>query len=126
MLANRILQRRATFHEFRPRLLRRFENQQRMRERVIADKMSRLRHRARNIGSLLHVASNHKNVARTLCFAKNVKQLQRMRIVRPIIVSQRNLLDFPRIPPANVHRTTAMEPSAPRAHSLAHQGGAHP
>ena len=63
-----------------------------MRERVIADDMSRLRHRARNIGTLLHVAADHEERRPRTVLRQHIEQPQRMRIVRPVVVGQGDLL----------------------------------
>ncbi len=60
MLADGVLQSLMAVGELLARLGRRLKNQQRMRERVVADDVSCLRHRARDLGALLHVASDHE------------------------------------------------------------------
>ncbi len=92
MLADGVLQSLMAVGELRARLGCRFENEQRMRERVIADDVSCLRHRARNIGALLHVAADHEKRCSHIVLRQHVEQLQRVRIVRPVIVGQGDLL----------------------------------
>src|SRR6266404_4195077 len=70
----------------------RFEDEQRMRERVIANDMSGLRHRTRNIGTLLHVAADHEERRPHTMLRQNIEQLQRVRIIWPVVVGQGDLL----------------------------------
>lgn len=60
MITDCVLQRGAAVHELRSRSRLRFEDEQGMREGVIADEVSGLRHGARDIGALLHILSNHE------------------------------------------------------------------
>ena len=92
MLADGVLQRPMAVKQLLARLRFRFEDQQRMRERVVADDVSCLRHRARNIGALLHVASDHEERCAHAVLRQHVEQLQRVRIVRAVIVGQGDLL----------------------------------
>ena len=62
-----------------------------MGKRVIADDVSRLRHRARNVGALPYVAADHEERCPHIVLRQDVKQLQRVRIVRPVVVCQREL-----------------------------------
>ena len=63
-----------------------------MGEGVIADYVSALRYGERDVGSLLHVASDHKECRVHVVFCKNIEQLQRVRIVRSIVVGKGNSL----------------------------------
>ena len=63
-----------------------------MRERVIADDVSRLRHRARNVGALPYVAADHEERRPHAVFRQHIEQVQRVRIVRAVIVGQGDLL----------------------------------
>src|SRR6266403_5617597 len=74
----------------RPRF--RFEDEQRVRKRVIADYVSCLRYRARNIRALLHVAADHEERRPRTMLCQNIEQLQRVRIIWPVVVGQGDLL----------------------------------
>src|SRR6266446_7845310 len=74
----------------RPRF--RFADEQRMRKRVIADYVSCLLYRARNIGPLLHIAADHEERRPHTVLRQNIEQLQRVRIIWPVIVGQGDLL----------------------------------
>src|ERR1035441_5704396 len=81
--------------QLRARLRRRLEDEQRMCERVIADDVSRLDHRGRNIRTLPHVAADHEERCPHTVLDQDIKQPQRVRIVRPVIVGERDLLASP-------------------------------
>src|ERR1039458_1856282 len=98
MLADCVLQNLMAIDKLRARLRCRFEDEQRMRERVIADDMSRLRHRARNVGALLHVPADHEERRPHTVLRQHFQQLESMRIVRPVIVGQSDLLASPNSP----------------------------
>jgi len=118
MLADGVLQSLMTVGELLARLGRRLKNQQRMRERVVADDVSCLRNRARDVGALLHVAADHEERRPHIVLRQHFEQLQRVRVVRAVIISQRDLLA-----PAD---SAGERPSAPlscRRHALVRCGG---
>src|ERR1700675_1996006 len=78
--------------KLRPRPRFGFKDEQRMCEGVIADDMSRLRHRARNIGTLLHVAADHEERRPRTTLPESIEQPHSVRIVRPVVVGQSDLL----------------------------------
>ncbi len=63
-----------------------------MCERVIADYVSCLRYRARNVGALLHVAADHEERRPHTMLRQHIEQPQRVRIVRAVIVGEDDLL----------------------------------
>ena len=75
MLADCVLESLMAVDKLRARLRCRFEDEQRVRTRVIADDMSCLRHRARNVGTLLHVAADHEESRAHIVLCQNVEQL---------------------------------------------------
>src|SRR5271166_4367000 len=70
----------------------RLENEQWMRYRVIADDVSRRRDGARDVGPLANITSDHEERRRHVVLRQHVEQVKRVRIVRPIIIGERNLL----------------------------------
>jgi len=84
-----------------------------MGEGVIANDMSRLRYRARNIGKQLHVAADHEERRPHTMLRQHIEQLQRVRIVRPVIVGQGDLLA-----PSPEPRDRASIPLPSRRHGL--------
>src|SRR6266478_7756730 len=78
--------------KLRTRPLFRFEDEQRMRKRVIADYVSCLRYHARNIRALLHVAADHEERCPHTVIRQNIEQLQRVRIIWAVVVGQGDLL----------------------------------
>ncbi len=92
VLSDCVLQSLMAIGELGMRLCCGFENEPRMREGVIADDVSCLRHRARNIRALLQVAADYEKRRSHTVLGQHIEQLQRVRIVWPIVVGQCDLL----------------------------------
>ncbi len=65
-----------------------------MCERVVADDVSGLDDLTRNLGPLLHVASDQKKSCVHVVLGQYFQQAQRVRIVRAIVVGERELFRF--------------------------------
>ncbi len=76
------------FADFRAR----FEDEQRMTEAVVSHYMSGADDFADDIGPLLNIASYQKESRSNFMPCQNFQQPERVRIVRPIIIGQRELL----------------------------------
>ena len=63
-----------------------------MSEGVIAHDVSRFDDFAGNIGPLLHVASDQKKSRANVVLRQDFQQAQRVRIVGPVVIGERELL----------------------------------
>jgi hypothetical protein len=92
MLANSALQCVAAFGEFLSNLASALEDQQWMREGVVAHDVSGFDDLPHDFRLLLHVASDQEKSCVYIVLGKNIQQTQRVRIVWPIVVGERDLI----------------------------------
>src|SRR5208337_3018956 len=94
MLAYGVAQGTAAIHEFSVRARFRFEDKKRMCERVIADLVSRRRDCSRDVGPFAHKLPDHEEGGVHAVFLEHIEQLQGVRIVRPVVIGESELLAF--------------------------------
>src|SRR5277367_1391056 len=92
VFAHGILQRFLAIDQLSPSVGSRFHDEQRMREGVITDGVAGLCDGARDLGTLLHVASDHEECRSHIVLCQHVEQSERVRIVRAIVVGKGDLL----------------------------------
>src|ERR1700722_3463391 len=91
MRSNRVVQCLAAIGQLGSRLSLRLKDEPRMRESMIANDVSRGGDSARDVGTLAHISSDHEEGCMNIVLCQDVKQLQGVRIVRPVIKGQREL-----------------------------------
>jgi hypothetical protein len=82
----------AALNDFAAYPPRRLESQQRVREGMVSDRVSALGNLGGNTGTLAHVAANQKERSLNVIPGKNIEQMESVRVVRPVVEGQRNLL----------------------------------
>src|ERR1700757_1758284 len=91
-LARGVLDRLLASLQFRERLRAAGEDQVRMRERVIANRVSLLDDFANDIGSLLDEAADQEKSSARSVTGKNFQQSQGMGIIGTVVIGERKLL----------------------------------
>ena len=92
MLSNRIRECCAALFKFATNAAGRLKSKQWMREGMIRNHVPAFLHFERNVRSLPNIPSDHEKRCRDVVLCKHVEQVQRVRIVWPIIKRKRNLL----------------------------------
>lgn len=113
MLAYGVGERSLALREFVPNSGSRLQSQKGMSERVIANNVPSPCDLSCDIGPLLHIAPDHKKSRTNLVAGEDVQQIKRMRIVGPVVESERNLSRRP-----SQSTKGAPHPLAGRCHGL--------
>ena len=91
MFANRVGDGFLAVGQLLPEFCLALNGKQRMGEGVIADGVASLGYLAGDVRTLLDVASDQKKSCRHTMPGEDVQQTQRMRVIRPVVVGEREL-----------------------------------
>jgi hypothetical protein len=87
----------AAVEEFAADFFLAFENQQRMREGVVADEVTRIGNSTCDIGTLLHVAANQKKSCVNVVPSEDIEKMVSVRIVGAVVVGKNELARVARV-----------------------------
>ena len=92
MLADSIANRFSALLNFFADALAAVKRQKRMTKSMVPDHMPLFRDLTHNVRSLVHVATDQKKRCSNVMLCQNREQVERVRIVRPVIESKRDLV----------------------------------